>query len=148
MLSGSEKVNVLPLTAKAVINFRIIPGDTINSVKEYVRKIIDDPRVEIREFGPSNEPSPVSAVDSRHFVNISKTIRQMFPGVIVAPYLVGVRTDAKFYSKISEGVYRFIPVVMNKKDLDLLHGTNEKISLDAYKKIITFYMQLIKNSEN
>jgi carboxypeptidase PM20D1 len=147
MLSGSLKVNVLPGTAKAVINFRILPGDTIKSVTEYVRKTIDDPRVKISEFDISHEPSSISPVDNHHFHNINKTIRQMFPEAIVTPYLVMARTDSKYYSKISEGVYRFMPVVMNKKDLNMLHGTNEKISLQAYKKMIMFYIQLIKNSD-
>ena len=48
MLEGSPKDNVLPARARAVVNFRILPGDSVSGVLEHVRRVIDDPRVEIR----------------------------------------------------------------------------------------------------
>ena len=60
IFEGSIKDNVLPIRARAVVNFRIFPGETSESVAERVRSLIDDSRVQITQFGSVVEnPSPV-----------------------------------------------------------------------------------------
>ena len=63
MASGSSKSNVLPTRAEAVINFRIIPGETAGQVRDRVIEIIDDERVEV-SMESAFDPSPVSPTDS------------------------------------------------------------------------------------
>jgi carboxypeptidase PM20D1 len=63
MLEGSSKSNILPTRATAVVNVRIIPGDTVASVKSHFVDVIDDPSVEVSTF-MENEPSVVSPTDS------------------------------------------------------------------------------------
>ncbi|MGY0642174.1 MAG: peptidase dimerization domain-containing protein, partial [Paraglaciecola chathamensis] len=63
MLKGSSKSNILPTEAEAIVNFRILPGDTVNSVTQHITKAIDDPRVKIEAF-MANEASPVSSTQS------------------------------------------------------------------------------------
>lgn len=60
MFDAGVKDNVLPISATAVVNFRILPGETVQSVTERVREVIDDDRVEIRDVSSSRDPSPVS----------------------------------------------------------------------------------------
>ena len=47
MIEGGIKVNVLPTTAKATINHRIVPGDTVASVLAHDIAVIDDDRVQV-----------------------------------------------------------------------------------------------------
>lgn len=147
MLEGSDKSNVMPSVAKAVINFRIIPGDTAESVLQHVQKTIADPRVTVSDIGSRN-PSPVSNVDSRNFTALQKTIKQIFPDVVIAPSLVIAGTDSRYYSELSNDVYRFIPAIMTSKDTVRIHGIDERISIDNFESIIRFYMQLIQNSQS
>jgi Peptidase dimerisation domain len=68
MFEGSPKSNVLASHARAVVNFRILPGDTVDGVLEHVRRTIDDPDVHIRTLGAVTwrpYSTPTSAVDSR-----------------------------------------------------------------------------------
>ncbi len=51
MLQGSDRENVLPKRSSAVVNFRLLPGDTIESVTQRVIKVIDDPRVTVKVYG-------------------------------------------------------------------------------------------------
>ncbi|TVQ05050.1 MAG: hypothetical protein EA359_04265 [Balneolaceae bacterium] len=44
-------MNVLPAEARAVINFRLLPGDSFDSVKEHVRSVINNDKITIREYG-------------------------------------------------------------------------------------------------
>lgn len=146
MLQGSIKDNVLPMKAVAVVNFRIIPGETSAGVLEYCKKAIGDPRVEIKPLGPIDEPSLVSDPDVPSFGVLKKTVRQIFPDAVVAPFLAVGRSDAKHYSAISKNVYRFAPYHLKADDLKRLHGVDERISVSNYEKMVRFYVQLIKNS--
>jgi carboxypeptidase PM20D1 len=99
IFQAGTKDNVLPSYARAVINFRILPGDTVASVLEHVKRAIDDPRVEITTAGRfSAEPSAVSNSDSESFRILERTIRSVVPDAIVAPYLVVVRSRCRRYN--------------------------------------------------
>ncbi len=148
IISGGIKDNVLPAQAKATVNFRILPGETTASVKAYVKELIDDERIEISEVNAAfaKDPSPVSPTDAFGFTVIQRTIQEIFPAVIVAPGLVIAGTDSRHYASVTENIYRFMPVRINKAELSRIHGANERISAVNYKQMIRFYRQLIINS--
>ncbi len=97
MLTGSVKENLLPSRAVAVVNFRLLPGDSVASVIDHVTKAVDDPRVKVTAIGYQTEPSPVSNVDSWGFATVQKTIIQVFPDALVAPFLMIAGTDGKWW---------------------------------------------------
>jgi len=147
MLKGSPKDNVLPSQAQAVVNFRILPGETIESVTERVRSVVDDDRVLIEPANNSEQnPSPVSSIESEGFMILQQTIHELFPEALVAPYLVVGGTDAKHFSHLSSNVYRFSPVVFREGDLARVHGKNERILKEDYGNSIRFYRQVILNA--
>jgi carboxypeptidase PM20D1 len=146
--SGSSKSNVLPTKATAVVNFRLFPGDSVEKVVKKVTEVIDDPEVKITTMTPNFEASPVSSTSSAGFNTIVKTIRQTLEDkeeITIAPYLMLGGSDAKHFGAISPDTYRFLPVFMDKKQLDTIHGTNESIETKNYLRMIQFYAQLIKN---
>ena len=148
MLEGSNKDNVLPNVARAVVNFRILPGDTPDSVLSYVRKVVNDPRIEVQPMIKQIQgASPVASIDSKSFFTIQKTIRQVFPDVIIAPSLVLGASDSRHFAVLTRDVYRFVPLILKGEDMARLHGINERIAVDNYLQLIKFYRQLIINSE-
>ena len=144
IIDGGMKNNVIPTVAEATINFRILPGETIESVKAHIENTVSE-KVRIELAGFATNPSPVSEIDSEAYKALEKTIRGMFPETIVVPGLIGGGTDARYFYKISENVYRFYPIRLNSKSMTRFHGMDEKISKDNYKEIITFVYYLIKN---
>ena len=141
---AGSKDNVLPSSARAVVNFRIHPGDTIAGVVDHVRRAINDDRLEVRIGGAfSAEPSAVSSTESPAFRTIERAIRSINPDAIVAPYLVVVATDARYYTGLSGSVFRLIPVRLTSQDLDRMHGTDERIAIGHYEDVIRTYRQLI-----
>ncbi|HEX8694405.1 MAG TPA: M20 family peptidase [Longimicrobium sp.] len=147
IFQAGTKENVLASRARAVVNFRILPGDSVAGVVEHVRRAVDDPRVEIRRGGGfSAEPSPVSATGSASFRTLERTIRSVFPEAVVAPYLVVVVTDSRFFGDLSPNVFRFLPVRLAPADLQRMHGTNERIAVADYERAIRIYRQLILNA--
>jgi carboxypeptidase PM20D1 len=144
MFQAGTKDNVLPSSARAVINFRIVPGDNIATVVEHVRRAIDDDRVEIKIVGRFfAEPSAVSNTDSESYRTLERTIRSLDPDVIVAPYLVVVATDARHYTGLSRNVFRFLPVRLTSQDIERLHGIDERIGIEEYEAAIRTYRRLV-----
>ena len=141
---AGTKDNVLPSDARAVINFRILPGDTVASTVEHVQRVIDDPRVEVRVAGRfSAEPSAVSSSASESFRRLERTILSVNPDTLVAPYLVVVGTDSRHFADLSENVFRFLPVRVTPDDLERIHGADERIAVSNYEGAIRLYRQLI-----
>ena len=143
IISGGVKDNVIPSHARAVINFRLLPGDSTASVLAHVKEAVDDPHVGVKLTGPGSEPSPVSNPDSPQFRALQETIAAVFPDVIVAPYLVVGATDARHFTPLSRSVFRFVPARITEADLARAHGTNERIAVDDYFEAIRFYRALI-----
>jgi carboxypeptidase PM20D1 len=149
MFQGGTKDNVLPSYARAVVNFRILPGDSIADVVEHVRRTIDDDRVQIQMAGRfTAEPSAVSSTDSASFRMLERAIRSIRPDAVVTPYLVVVVTDARYYGGLSRNVFRFLPLRLTSRDLERMHGANERLGIGEYEAAIRTYRQLIINSAN
>jgi carboxypeptidase PM20D1 len=69
----------------------------------------------------------------------------VLPSVLVAPNLLSGATDSRRYRALSPNIYRFVPMRLNPKDLDRLHGTNERLGIESYGEIVRFYAQLLRN---
>jgi carboxypeptidase PM20D1 len=146
MFEGSVKDNVLPARARAVVNFRILPGDSVEGVLAHVRRVVDDPRVKVGTFGFQSEPSPVSRTDSEAWGVLQRSIRQVFPEALVAPYLMVGAADARYFAGLSDSVYRFMPLRLEREDLPRLHGRDERVSVQGYAGAVRFYAQYLRNA--
>ncbi len=148
MFSGSTKENVLPQKATAVVNFRIMPGESITSVVNYVKKTIDDPLVRVRPLDFRSEPSSGSDIHSKSSEVLRNTIHQVAVDkeLMVAPCLTIGSTDSRYFTGLSDNVYRFFFNIIGPDDIKRIHGTNERISVENYFWLIKFYYQLIRNS--
>ncbi|MEQ9518418.1 MAG: M20 family peptidase [Parvibaculum sp.] len=144
MIDGGIKENVLPPSVSAKVNFRIHPRDTVESIVAHVTSAIDDENVEVSVFNPGREASQISPTDSEGFDILSRTIRDTFPGALVAPNLVVGGTDARYFEEVSDNVYRFIPIVLGKEDTARFHGTNERITVVNMGQAVSFYIRLIE----
>jgi carboxypeptidase PM20D1 len=141
------KDNVLPQSATASVNFRLLTGDTRVSVLEAVRRTVADDRVEVTEQ-LGMDPSPVSQTSGPAFDMLAATIRQSAAGRYpVVPFLVMGGTDAKYYAAISDRVYRFMPWRLGQGDFERVHGTDERLAVAAFADGVRFYARLIRNAD-
>lgn len=145
MLGGGVKENVLPAAAWAVVNYRILPGDTIDGVLEHVRRMVDDSSVQVAALPRAREASVVSSPDHPAFLRLATAVRSLFPRAIVAPYLTIGGTDVRHYQRISDNLYRFTPVIVERSDLARLHGTDERVSVENYLRAVKFYVSLMRS---
>ncbi len=146
MLQAGVKDNVLPPEAVAVVNFRIVPGETMASVMDRVRAVINDTLIAVEPTDSARvDPSPVSDVNSSAYRLIENSIRAMAPGeeVPVVPYLVMGGTDAKYWGEHSQRVFRFLPIPMGEGDRERVHGLNERVSVADYVTAVGFFTRLL-----
>ncbi|MGE5231385.1 MAG: M20/M25/M40 family metallo-hydrolase [Deltaproteobacteria bacterium] len=145
IIGGGAKDNVLPGSARAVVNLRILPGETVRSTVARVREVIADPAITVSAVGSGDDPSAVSPVGGPEFRALAAAIRQIHPDALVAPYVVLGATDARHYALLTANVYRFLPVRLAGRDLERLHGTDERIALADYLDAVRVYAQIVRN---
>ena len=142
------KENVIPTASRAVVNFRILPGETIETVKAHILQVIDDERISVNVKGEGFNPSAISSTENDAYQVITKSIKEIFPDVITSPNLVIGATDARYYSKVSPSVYRFTPFKLTSKNINCFHGVDERISVEEFENAIRFYRQIIINGSS
>ena len=145
MLSGSIKDNVLPIEAKAVVNFRILPGETIETVLAEVKRKVAHEAINVSIYDAfGSNPSKVAPVTSSGYKTLSKVIRQVRPDVIVAPKLVTGATDARHFEGVSDASFRFSGMDIDPEQASGLHGTNERLGVESFGNAIKVYYLLLK----
>lgn len=144
IVNAGNKDNVIPGEAQATVNFRLLPGDTTQSVMQHVRGKTGE-RFELIALPAASEPSPVSPTQSASYQLINRTVRSLFPGTLVAPGLMIAATDSRHFAPVSDHIYRFSPVRARPEDLARFHGTNERIAVANLGELVRFYHQLLRN---
>jgi carboxypeptidase PM20D1 len=145
VISGGVRENVLPAEATALINVRIHPRDDAADLLRRARQAVADMNdVAVDWEGEPRDASPISSTTSSSYALIAALARDMLPDAPAAPGLVLAGTDSRHYAAVAENVYRFQPLLFTMEDLELLHGVNERLSLENFERMIRFYITLIE----
>lgn len=146
IFEGGVKNNVLPRSARAVVNFRIHPNDHVETVVQHVRRVVNDERIRL-EVGVASTPresSPVSPVEGDAFRMLAGTIRSVFSDANAVPFLLLGGTDARHYAGLTPNIYRFTPLELDPDAIAMLHGTDERMPVAALALAARFYAELIR----
>lgn len=146
MVDAGIKDNVLSATAEATVNFRILPGETVDDVIAHVQDVIDDDGIDVECTSSCWGPSEVSDPNTEAFATLEASIRQVFGDVIVTPMLSIGGTDARYYGGVSDNVYRFLPARLEQSDMHRIHGTDERVAVDNVGDAVRFYATFIRNA--
>jgi carboxypeptidase PM20D1 len=143
IVNAGNKENVLPGRADATVNFRLLPGDSLAAVTKHVESTAAVPGLQLKLLPNATEPSKVAPPDSASFKLIERTVRELFPGTVVAPGLMVGGTDSQHFGIVSDHIYKFSPVRAKPEDLPRFHGTNERITVSNLVELIRFYHRLV-----
>jgi len=152
VMEAGNKDNVLPGHAKATVNFRLLPGDSRDEVMAHVKDTVPQPETGASSpfrfdvLAGSSEASAVSPTSAPSYRLIERTVRELFPGTVVAPGLMIGATDSRHMAGISDHIYRFSPVRARPEDLPRFHGTNERIAVGNLGELIRFYHRLLSQA--
>lgn len=154
LLNGGFRGNVIPGSAEATINFRIIPGTTVAEVIDEISTVINDPMVEVTQARmssmlPSNmTPEQKAIMDKRIatmqdrkvtespqntelYAALEKHSKLTYPGALVTPYLFQAGTDAYAWRSRNIPVYGIYPYPITLEDLRRMHGNDERVPVDS-----------------
>ncbi len=152
MINAGIKDNVLPPAATAVVNFRPMPGDTVESIIAHVTQAIDDDRITIRDISASTPATSVADASGNGYKMMEKTIRQIWGNdLIVAPFFVIGGSDSKHFQarSFAPDVYTFTALQLESmKEFEGFHGVNERLKVDEYARSIGFFYKFFENLEN
>lgn len=142
-MEGSKTFNVLPPKASVGMNLRLMGTDTVDGAKEYIRKVINNDKIQIR-IVEGMDPSNISQTEGDAWERLKRTIQITWTKAVVSPYLMMAYSDSRHYSRISDKVYRFSAMKLSKEERAMIHGNNERIPLETLLKTVEFYIRLMK----
>lgn len=143
MAKGSDGDNVLPQEAYVIANMRTSHHEGLKHSIEAVKKIADKYGLETEVMGEPFE-SPLSDVNSEQYKMLKEVIKESFPNVIPTTYIMNGASDSKYFSRVSDNVFRFAPFTIDGQQLSSIHGLDENVNIDTLEPAVNFYRNLIK----
>ncbi len=140
-LHGSDKVNVIPGTAWAQIDARLLPGETPAGFIAKLRTVLADPELEIEMLEGSTPTS--SSADTALMSAIRTVAARRDPGVPVIPTMLTSSTDSSKFRTVGITAYGFEPFKMDEGELDRSHGDDERLSVENVGFALQFLYEVI-----
>jgi acetylornithine deacetylase/succinyl-diaminopimelate desuccinylase-like protein len=140
-LHGSDKVNVIPGTAWAQIDARLLPGETPAGFIATLRRVLADPALEIEVFEQSIPTA--SSADTALMQAIRKVATRYDPGVPVVPTMLTSSTDSAKFRVAGITAYGFEPFKLDDGELDRSHGDDERVSVENLGFGLQFLYEVI-----
>ncbi len=134
MLTAGVRPNVIPAEARATLNIRLLPGDTIDALLGELTKLVNDPQVRLEVQPDAGLAAPPSSLESDFYAAITKVAAQEFGGAPVLPYQSPWGTDSAQLRLHDVQAYGLWPFPLTQEDLKRMHGEDERIPLASFAK--------------
>jgi acetylornithine deacetylase/succinyl-diaminopimelate desuccinylase-like protein len=145
MLQAGVRPNVIPSEARANLNVRLLPGDSINDVLADLKKLVNDPQVRFEIAPNAGTPSPPSSLESPLYQSIQRASEQEFPGIVTMPYMSTGATDSAQLRLHNVQAYGLLPFPLTEEDVLRMHADDERIPLDSFRKGVEFLYRIVND---
>ncbi|MCR9097445.1 MAG: M20/M25/M40 family metallo-hydrolase [bacterium] len=145
LVSGGVKANVIPELAEALVNVRILPGDTHDDVLAHFEKVIDDPEIEIvgERWGTSAPPASASGPA---FQLAKDSVLAEIPDAVVMPGLVPGATDTRHFGDVADEILRFVPMQLEISERSGAHGRDERILIEPLARSVRIATGMVRRA--
>jgi acetylornithine deacetylase/succinyl-diaminopimelate desuccinylase-like protein len=129
IIKGGFRSNVIPAEAEATLDVRAVPDEDIEALTQTLKKLIDDPAVEVIPPPSRGRPStPPSGLGTDMFKALEAAQSRVFPAAVTLPtMLTGATDSAQLRAK---GVQAYgLGSVMSDRELAGIHGNDERLSV-------------------
>lgn len=131
-------------SGRAVTNLRLDPEVSEKAVMEHLIKTIDDPEIQVKDFGFRREFAPrIADTNSPWYRFVAEKIKELVPGVETIPAMGTATTDTPYFAEHAHTSVGLIPAILDKQGIASIHGDGEKISLENIKLITDFMDKII-----
>src|SRR5262249_7581123 len=138
MLNAGVRANVVPSEATATLNIRLLPGHSIDAVMAQLTKLINDPQVKLQLAPDAGEYAPPSDLNTPLYQAIAQVASQDFPNAATLPFLSTGATDSAQLRLHKVQAYGLIPFPLADADDQRMHGNDERMPLDSFRKGVAF----------
>ena len=138
IIKGGFRSNVIPTDAEATLDVRALPDEDIDAMVVTLRKLINDPAVEVVRSGGRGRPAnPPSKLDTDMFKALEATQKRMFPGAVTLPVMLTGATDSAQLR--AKGVEAYgLGSVVTDEERSRIHGNDERILVDGVGKFVEY----------
>src|ERR1700738_2748775 len=143
MLSAGVRANVIPGEARAMLNIRLLPGDTIDVLVGALTKLVNDPQVRFEVQPNAGLAAPTSSLESDFYNVITKVASQDFGGAPVLPYQSPWATDSSQLRLHNVQAYGLWSFPVTDDDLKRMHGDDERLPVASFNKGIQVLLHIV-----
>jgi acetylornithine deacetylase/succinyl-diaminopimelate desuccinylase-like protein len=143
VLTAGVANNVIPAEARANLNVRLLPGDTIDAVLNDLNKLVNDPQVKLELQPNAGLAAPPSSLESDFYAVITKVVSQEFGGAPALPFQSTWLTDSAQLRLHNVQAYGLVPFPLAQEDLKRMHGDDERILLGAFDKGVDVLAKIV-----
>ncbi|MGE5595450.1 MAG: M20/M25/M40 family metallo-hydrolase [Hyphomicrobiales bacterium] len=130
MLHSGIKANVIPAKSEAVIDCRLLPGQSKQDWLRQVREYVDDDRITIEIVSPDQGEPVAVEWDTELFRTIQAVLHEAMEDAVVVPSMTVGGTDNRFLRERGIPAYGFIPCLLSSAERAGFHGNNEFLTID------------------
>jgi acetylornithine deacetylase/succinyl-diaminopimelate desuccinylase-like protein len=141
-LKGSNKTNVIPPVATAVIDVRLLPGQDPAAFLADLVRVVDDTAVTLKPQGPS-WPATESSTETELFRAITAVARARQPDALVTTVMLAGFTDSHYFRRMGIASYGLGPFPLTQSDSRGVHGNDERVSIEALRFGVRFYYDVV-----
>jgi acetylornithine deacetylase/succinyl-diaminopimelate desuccinylase-like protein len=145
IVRAGYKTNVIPGTAEAELDVRLLPGEDPDAFLAELRGVINDPSVEIvtpPDFRRPNASSPESAL----FHTIERVLARHYPGVPVTTTMLAGATESVLYRPLGISAYGFTPLLTTSAEIATAHGDDERIQEATVRKSVGVFYDVVREA--
>jgi acetylornithine deacetylase/succinyl-diaminopimelate desuccinylase-like protein len=142
-LEGGHANNALPQSARAIVNCRMLPADSLQQVENTLRKALGDDRISVTVVGDA-VPAPASTLNSAIMHKLEALSAQLYGGIPVVPVMDTGASDGK-YLRIGGIPTYGVPGVFADIDDVRAHGKDERLGVKDFYDGVEFYYLFIKS---
>lgn len=143
MLQAGIRSNVIPSEARAILNIRLLPGDTVNSLLNELTKLVNDPAVRFEVQPDAGLAAPNSSLETDFYRTIVKVSAQEFGGAPVLPFMSTSATDSAQLRLHGVQAYGLRPFPVSEEDDRRVHGDDERLPLAAFAKGVDLMTRIV-----
>lgn len=145
MLQAGIRQNVIPSEARGVVNVRLLPGNPLDPLVAKLKELVNDPQVRFEVEPNAGESVPSSSQESDLYKTIQRVARQEFPGAPVLPYMSTGFSDSWELRMRNVQAYGLVPFPLTEEDFSHVHGDNERIPVDSFRKGVDFLYAIVSD---
>lgn len=144
-LGGSEKINVVPPSAFAELDCRLLPNQDPDAFVEQLKGIMNAPDITVSKllsFTPA-----VSPTDTSLFAVITDVMTKEFDGARVLPSMSVGFTDSHFFRDRGITAYGFSPMLRDPSKMkpgEGAHGNNERVSVENIERGTRLMLEMLE----